>query len=123
MKYLQLNDIECYKKSLILSNYIWGIIIKWDSFAKNTVGTQFVRASDSISSNIAEGFGRYGKKDKIKFYYYSLGSAKESLDWNEKSKIRGLINERQYDYLLNELLLLPISIHQLIKFTKEKLKE
>ncbi|MCK4639103.1 MAG: four helix bundle protein, partial [Bacteroidales bacterium] len=25
-------------------------------------------AADSISANIAEGFGRYHKKDKIKFY-------------------------------------------------------
>lgn len=35
---------------------------------------QIINAIDSISANIAEGFGRYGKKDKIKFYYYSFGS-------------------------------------------------
>jgi len=86
VKYLELNDIIAYKKSLALSNYVWEIVIKWDWFAKKTVGSQFAEAVDSISANIAEGFGRYGKKDKIKFYYYSFGSLKESLDWNEKSK-------------------------------------
>lgn len=123
MKYLQLNDIDCYKKALSLSNYVWDIVIKWEWFAQRTVGIQFVTAVDSISANIAEGFGRYGKKDKIKFYYYSLGSVKESLDWNEKSCARKLLTAEQYKYILNELQSLPKSIHQLIKFTNEKLKE
>lgn len=123
MKYLQLNDIDCYKKALSLSNYVWEIVVKWDYFSKRTVGMQFVTAVDSISANIAEGFGRYGKKDKIRFYYYSFGSTKESLDWNEKSKIRKLITTKQYSYILSELQSFPIFIHQLIKFTNEKLKE
>ena len=123
MKYLELNDISAYKKSLVLSNYVWEIVIKWDWFAKRTVGGQFVEAVDSISANIAEGFGRYGKKDKIKFYYYSFGSIKESLDWNEKSKVRKLLTSEEYAHILKELQNLPIEIHQLIKFTNEKLKK
>ena len=106
-----------------MSNYLWKRITEWDNFAKNTVGIQFVRALDSISANIAEGFGRYGKKDKIKFYYYSFGSLKESLDWNEKSKERKLLSKEDYDYIFKELQELPREIHQLIKFTNDKLKE
>ncbi len=90
---------------------------------KKTIGVQFVTAIDSISANIAEGFGRYGKKDKIKFYYYSFGSVKESLDWNEKCKNRKLISDKEYNYILEELQSLPKEIHQLIKFTNSKLKE
>ena len=123
MKYLQLNDINCYKRALNLSNYVWDIVVSWEWFAKKTVGSQFVEAIDSISANIAEGFGRYGKKDKIKFYYYSFGSVKESLDWNEKSKYRKLFTPEQYSHIFNELELLPKEIHHLIKFTNEKLKE
>ncbi len=123
MKYLQLNDIGCYKRSLNLSNYVWDIVVGWEWFAKKTVGSQFVEAIDSISANIAEGFGRYGKKDKIKFYYYSFGSLKESFDWNEKAKIRKLLTAKQYEYILGELQMLPKEVHQLIKFTNEKLKQ
>ncbi|HVF69453.1 MAG TPA: four helix bundle protein [Xanthomonadales bacterium] len=122
-KYLQLNDIDCYKKSLNLSQYVWDIVIKWEWFNKQTVGTQFVTAIDSISANIAEGFGRYGKRDKIKFYYYSFGSVKEGLDWNEKSNMRKLVTKEQYEHILKNLQVLPIEIHQLIKFTNEKLKQ
>lgn len=123
MKYLQLNDIDCYKRALSLSNYVWDVISGWEWFAKKTVGVQFVTAIDSISANVAEGFGRFGKKDKIKFYYYSFGSVKEGFDWNEKSKIRKLLTKEQYEHILAELQTLPKEIHQLIKFTNIKLKE
>lgn len=123
MKYLQLNDIDCYKRALKLSNYVWDIVRSWDWLAQRTVGVQFITAVDSISANIAEGFGRYGKKDKVKFFYYSFGSVKESFDWNEKSKYRKLLTSEQYKHILNELQELPKEIHQLIKFTKDRLKE
>ncbi len=123
MKYLQLNDISCYKRSLNLSNYVWDIVMGWEWFAKKTIGSQFVEAVDSISANIAEGFGRYSKRDKIKFYYYSFGSVKESLDWNEKSKSRKLLTSEQYSHIFNELQLLPKEVHHLIRFTNDKLKE
>lgn len=122
-KYLQLNDLDCYKLSFNLSNYIWKIVVGWDYFAKDTVGKQFVRAVDSVSANIAEGFGRFGKKDKINFYRYSYGSVKESLDWNEKSKVRFLLTGGQYDHIFGELDKLPRLINQLIGFTNQKLQQ
>lgn len=122
-KYLQLNNIDCYKIAFNLSNSVWNIVIKWDYFAKDTVGKQFIRAVDSISANIAEGFGRFGKKDKIHFYYYSFGSIKESLDWNEKSKVRNLLTKEQYKLIFGELDKLPKLVHQLIQFTDSRLKK
>ena len=119
--YLQLNDIDAYKVAFNLSNYVWDIVVKWDYFAKDTVGKQFVRAVDSNSSNIAEGFGRFGKKDKINFYRYSYGSIKESLDWNEKSRARNLLTNEQYEHIFNELQKLPKLVNQLIKFTNDRL--
>lgn len=123
MKYLTLNDIGAYKRSLALSNYVWDVIEDWKWFAKQTVGVQFVRAIDSISANIAEGFGRYKKQDKIHFYRIAFGSMKESLDWNQKAKERNLLTKEQYNHILKELKTLPLEINQLIKFTREKLQQ
>lgn len=120
--YLQLNQITAYTKAFHLSNIVWELVSSWNGFARQTIGQQFVNAVDSISANIAEGFGRYHKKDKIKFYYYSFGSVKECLDWNEKAKVRKLINEEDYSKIFETLQLLPKEIHQLIKFTNERLK-
>lgn len=121
-KYIQLNDIDAYKIAFNLSNKVWNIVLNWDFFAKDTIGKQFVKAIDSISANLAEGFGRYSKKDKIKFYRISYGSLKESFDWNEKSKVRKLLTEEQYHQIYKSLNELPKYIYQLINYTEEKLK-
>jgi four helix bundle protein len=89
---------------------------------KENVGSQFVEAVDSVSANIAEGFGRHFKKDKIKFYMYSKGSLKESFDWAQKSKVRELLSPEEYDHIFSELEKIPKALHHLINYTNEKLK-
>ena len=123
MRYLQLNDIDSYKRAFALSNYIWKLMVCWEWLAKETIGVQIARAVDSISANIAEGFGRYFKKDKIRFYKISFGSIFESLDWTQKAKERNLLTTEQYNYILNELKILQLEINQLIKYTNLKLKQ
>lgn len=122
-KYLQLNNIKVYTHSFRLANYVWEIVVHWDYFSKDTIGKQFVRAIDSVCANIAEGFGRYNKKDKIHFYRYSYGSIKESLDWNEKARVRKLLTSDEYQHILNELKQLPQMVHHLINFTNRKLQQ
>ena len=116
-------DIKAYRISFDLSNYVWDVVLKWDYFSRDTVGKQYVKSIDSISANIAEGFGRYHKKEKVHFYRYSFGSIKESMDWTLKSKKRNLFSEDNYNYIFDKLDQLPKEIHSLIKFTNEKLKE
>ena len=120
-KYLTLNDLKAYTDAFQLSNEVWDIVAAWKYFAKDTVGKQCVRAVDSISANIAEGFGRYTKKDKMHFYRYSYGSITESLDWVEKSKRRKLLTDAQYESIMQKLNVLPREVHHLIKFTNENL--
>lgn len=119
---MDLSNLTSYNKSYNLSNYVWKIVTNWNYFARDTIGKQFVNAIDSISANIAEGFGRFHKKDKIKFYYYSFGSLKESMDWCNKAKARMLISEDEHKVISTCIQELPKDIHQLIKFTNERLK-
>lgn len=120
-EYLTLNKINSYKIAFQLSNDLWKIVNNWDIFSKQTVGNQFVRSVDSISANIAEGFGRHGKKDKIMFYRIARSSVYESLDWLEKSRRRDLIDKDNYKYMLDILKQLPKEINALIKFTNNNL--
>ncbi len=120
-KFLTLNDVECYKMAFRLSNRIWDVVIQWKAFPQGTIGKQFVNAVDSISANVAEGFGRYGKKDKIRFYRIANGSVLESLDWNEKAKVRQLISVDEYKYNLEQLKQIPKMINILVKITNSKL--
>jgi len=120
-KYLSLNDLSAYKIAFDLANYVWEVVSGWDYLAKDTLGKQFIRSVDSMSANVAEGFGRYGKKDKISFYRYSYGSVKEAQDWNEKARLRGLISQKVYQYIAGELSKLSKKLNSLIKFTSERL--
>lgn len=120
-KFLALSDLHAYKNAFALSNTVWSIVLRWKIFAQDTIGKQFVRSIDSIAANIAEGFGRYGKKDKIHFYRYAYGSVMESIDWLEKAKVRKLMTNDEYLTIKKNLEELPKQIHILIKFTETKL--
>ncbi len=59
--------LDVYKLSEQLSDVIWDIVIKWDYFAKDTVGKQLVRSADSIGANIAKVPG--AKLRRIKYIF------------------------------------------------------
>ncbi|GEO02831.1 hypothetical protein AAE02nite_04950 [Adhaeribacter aerolatus] len=120
-RYLSFEDIEAYKVAFRLSNMVWDIVIHWNNFSKDTVGKQFVRAVDSISANIAEGYGRYTKKDKVHFYRYAKASILESIDWFKKAKSRKLISEEEANTIASDLEKLPRLINWLIKYTNDNL--
>ena len=120
-KNFKLEDISAYKTASALGDYVWEIVSKWDYFPKRTVGAQFTEATDSISANIAEGFGRYHKKDKIKFFYNARASVFESAHWCKKAYKRKLIIEKENTQILEELRKLPKEINYLIKLTNTNL--
>lgn len=68
------------------------------NFPKNEVyglASQMQRSAVSITSNIAEGFGRQGVKEKIQFYYLAQGSLTELKNQ--------LIIARDVNYINNEI--------------------
>lgn len=94
----KLDELEIFKLSEDLSNYLWEIVKRWNYFEKRTVGLQLIRAADSVSANIAECHGRYHYKDKQKFSYYARGSFEETKSWLRKCADRNLLNESQILY-------------------------
>jgi four helix bundle protein len=73
MSYYNLDDLEVYQLAESFSDEIWFIVHEWDYFAKDTVGKQMVCSADSISANIAEGYGRYHYKENRNFCYLAEG--------------------------------------------------
>jgi four helix bundle protein len=63
------------------------------------ITNQMRRASVSITSNIAEGFGRQGKKDKAQFYAIAKGSALELQSQLCVAKDLRYITDEIYDTL------------------------
>ncbi|MBW2540034.1 MAG: four helix bundle protein [Deltaproteobacteria bacterium] len=63
--------LDVYKPAEELADMVWHDFDKWDKKVQNTVGYHIIRSSDSISVNIAEGYGRYTPAARKKFYLSS----------------------------------------------------
>ena len=112
---MKLTDLRVYNISSEIGDLIWEIVEKWDYFQKDTIGKQFVKSADSISANIAEGFGRFHFKENKNFLYYSRGSAYETFDWLPKARRRKLISDSDADILENNLENFLIKLNAYIK--------
>jgi len=119
----KIENIEAYKTGRTLSKDVWEIVTRWNYFAQKTVGDQLVRSTDSIAANIAEGFGRFHKMDKVKFYYNARASVYESIHWVELAIERKLITGEFATNILGRLNKLPKEINVLIKLTITNLKK
>jgi four helix bundle protein len=116
MSYHNLEDLEVYQLAETFSDEIWFVVHTWDYFAKDTVGKQMVRSADSISANIAEGYGRYHYKENRNFCYFSRGSIIETKGWLKKSRTRELLNEEKFNYLFEKLQLIHLKLNAYLKF-------
>ena len=96
---MNLKDLRIYNIANEIGDEVWEIVDKWDYYKKDTIGKQFVRSADSISANIAEGYGRFHFKENKNFLYYSRGSAYETLDWLLKSNRRNIIDANKAELL------------------------
>lgn len=111
-----LEKLEVYQLSEVFSDTVWDIVMDWDNFQKDTIGKQVVRSADSISANIAEGYGRYYYKESKQFFFYSRGSLQETKSWLSKCKRRKIIEKNKADELLNEAEKILAKLNGYIKF-------
>ena len=84
--------------------------------------SQMRRAVVSITSNIAEGFGRQGYKEKIQFYYLAHGSLIELKNQIEIAKDLEFIDNETYKKLTGQSNKAHMILQGLIKKSKEILK-
>ena len=70
-------DFTVWQKSIVLVKLIYSLTSKFPVDEKFGITNQLRRASVSVPSNIAEGFGRKTQKDRIQFYVIAFGSALE----------------------------------------------
>ena len=89
---MSLKNLVIYSQSEELADRIAAIVEKWEAFHKHTLGSQIVRAADSVSNNIAEGYGRLSIGERLQFYLYAEGSAQETRNCLRRAHGRSLIS-------------------------------
>jgi four helix bundle protein len=92
-------NLRVYQVSEELADEIWGVVLSWDNFAKNTVGGQIARSADSIGANIAEGEGRGSFQDNRRFVKIAGGSLQETQHWLRRAFKRNLLTAAQVNSL------------------------
>ena len=118
---MKLDDLQVYQLSMQIGEELWDIADIWNSFEKDTLGKQLVRAIDSVAANLSEGFGRYHFREKTHFSYYSRGSLYESKTWLTKANNRKLIDDEEFKYLISEIDKIGIKLNNYITATKKQL--
>jgi four helix bundle protein len=80
MNYKGYKDLECYKQARLLRIFIADIVKKFPGHEKFLITAQIVDASRSITTNIAEGYGRYTYTDTRNFFIITRGSTTETME-------------------------------------------
>jgi len=107
-------DLQIYQKSIDFAARIGKITAE---FPKGCyyLSDQLNRASVSISTNLAEGNGRFTKADRKNFFTIARGSLHECLPLLELSYRKELISKVIHDQLRQELEIMSKMLSGLIK--------
>jgi four helix bundle protein len=94
-------DLEVWQLSRLLSKEVWEMI-EQENFKRNfALRDQIDRSSGSIMDNIAEGFGREGRKEFIQYLSFSKGSCSEVKSQLYRALDRNLISQERFEQLYN----------------------
>jgi len=95
-------DLDVWKEGHRLVLMLYKITDRFPRSERYSLIDQIRRSSVSVTSNIAEGFGRQTYKEKIQFYYLAQGSLVELKNQLIISKDVGYIDENVYLTLKNQ---------------------
>jgi four helix bundle protein len=122
VKIKDFTDLEVWRKSHELVLVIYKITAKFPKSEAFGLISQMQRASVSITSNIAEGFGRQTLKEKIQFYYQAQGSLTEIKNQLILSKDLSYMSEQEFQEIMDILIVSHKLLQGLLRKTKSFLK-
>lgn len=78
-EYFGFERLNVYQMAIEFVNFLFNLYKRLPIESKNSIGNQLLRSAISIPNNIAEGSGKKSKKEKQRYYEYSLDSTKECI--------------------------------------------
>ena len=111
-------DLLVWQEGHKLAVLVYQITRKFPREEMYSLSDQMRRATVSVTSNIAEGFGRQGYKEKIQFYYISHGSLTELKNQLLIAKDVGYLKNEDFE----EIMILANHTHALLQGFIKKTK-
>jgi len=93
--YKGFKELNCWKEGRVLRNMISDFAGRLPDTEKYMLSAQLIRASRSVTANIAEGYGRYTFSDTRHFFIQARGSVTEILDHLTVAMDEGYSNEEK----------------------------
>lgn len=103
-------DLIVWKEAHKLALEIYKVTKTFPKEETYSLIDQMKRCSVSVSSNIAEGFVRRGKKEKLQFYYTSKGSLVELQNQLLLARDVGYIENSEF----HKIAAMTIDVHKLL---------
>ena len=95
----QFQNIVAWQKAHQFVLLVYRATKTYPEFEKFGLCSQFQRAAVSIPANIAEGYKKLSRADKLRFYNIAQGSLEECRYYIILSKDLGYINDNDYELL------------------------
>jgi four helix bundle protein len=108
-------DIEAYQRAMALLPRVHRLAVSLPDFERYELASQIRRASKSIPSNIAEGYGKKRSAREFRaFLANALGSTNELVVHLEMAKVLGYAAERECEDLVNEYSIVGKQLNRLM---------
>ena len=114
-KITRFTDLIAWKKGHEFVLEVYKVVSLFPKHETYALSDQIRRAVVSVTSNIAEGFSRQGKKEKVQFYYLSMGSLTEVQNQLLVARDVGYINNEEFQILAEKSVNVSKLIRGLIK--------
>ena len=101
MAYKDFTEMTVWQKAFSLLLKIYEVTKTYPTEEKYGLVSDMRRAANSVTNNISEGFGRYGRLDKTRFYKISRGSCYELINQSMVSQALGFISDKNKNELIN----------------------
>ena len=118
-KIVSFTDLIVWQEGHKLVVQIYEITKGFPKEEKYSLTDQMRRSSVSVTSNIAEGFGRKSYKEKVQYYYQAQGSLTELKNQILIGKDVGYLNEEDFSILVHLANLTHKLLQGFIRKTKE----
>lgn len=98
----EFRDLRVWQEGISFCKNVYSTVNNFPKFEETNIISQLRRASTSISTNIAEGCGKWGIKEEIAFHRIAHGSTKECMSLLFLSRELNYLNEEDFQRLFNQ---------------------
>jgi four helix bundle protein len=115
MSYKEFTEMPVWQKAFEMLIGVYKIIWVFPKEEKYGIVSNARRAANSVTNNLAEGFGRYEKRDKTRFYKIGRSSCYELINQFMVSQHLGYVKEKHKEIIISGYRDIITSLDQKIK--------